>query len=360
MQDPLFSRPWFRAKFFKLLANKLPAPTHPSGSVPPAPRRILVLLPVLLGDYLVSTPLLAGIRKARPKAEIAVMVTHVSQRLASVDPNVDRVLVYHKLPKWFGSIISIIRYRPDVIVFPKGHPATTESIIMALTRAKVRIGLHHPHHDPLLTHIVEHDWENEHRTEALIRLLEPFGVDTAYVSRRLTIGEDEESEAWAEHILEKETEARPLITINVSASRASRRWTLEGWRSLIQQLLQDKPAARFYVLGTPEDQEMCMALATEFPEVHTVATRSLLDAVAIIARSSFLITNDTGIVQAAAARGISMVVLYNGDHEVAIRFAPQSVVHKLLLAPRKQTVAAIPAEKVLNATKALMKELGVS
>ncbi len=358
MTDRPLSRPWFRAKGFALYA-RLAISRKDDVSADPIPRdvkRILVLAPVLRGDYLVATPLFAALKEARPNAEIAVLVKSPGRELAAHDPNVDRVLIYESLPKWFASMQEVYWYHPDVVVLPKGHPAFTESLLMMVSRARYRVGLSHPHHNPLLTHPIEHDWDNEHRTVAYVRLLKPFGADPASASRRLHIGSIPEAERWAGRIWAS-NEGNPLFSVNLSASRESRMWTLDAWRDLITELIEYRPHARFIVLSMPIDRPMCDTLASEFEAVTTVPTRSLLEAVALTARTDMLITVDTGIVQAAAARGVPMVVLYNGDHEVYLRFAPQSVPHRAILAPRNEPVAVIKPTDVSHEVVHLLAEL---
>ncbi len=358
MNDRPLSRPWFRAKGFALFAKLVSSHNGNtrSRSIPGDVKRILVLSPVLRGDYLVTTPLIAALKQARPNAQIAVLVKKSGQELAETDPNVDRVILYRSLPGWFASIRDIFIYHPDVVVLPKGHPAFTESLLMAVSRARFRVGLSHPHHDPLLTHSVAHDWEYEHRTVAYVRLLKPFGVDPATVSRRLHIGTLPDVEHWAERI-RAPLEGNPLFSINLSASRESRMWTLDMWRKLISNLAKDRPDSAFIVLGMPSERPQCEALASEFESVSTIPTLSLMEAVAITARTDMLITVDTGIVQAAAARGVPMVVLYNGDHEVYLRFAPESVPHRAVLAPRNEPVASIKADEVSREVIHLLAEL---
>lgn len=356
MNDRKFSRPWWRARGFALFARIAHSQHGQNEEIPSDLKRILVLAPVMKGDYLVATPLISGLKNAFPKAELAVLVKSPGIELAQRDPYVDRVMVYRNLPFWIKSVIEIIRYKPDVIVFPKGHPATTESLVMLLSRARYRVGLSHPHHDVLLTHPVQHDWEHEHRTEAYVRLLGPFGIDPNEASRRLHIGTIPEAEQWAQRIWAS-SEGTPLFSLNLSATRASRRWTLDAWRKLIKELLEYRPEARFLAISAPDQRAECEALTREFTSVTTVPTGSLLEAVALVVRTDMLITVDTGIVQAAAARGIPMVVLYNGDHEVYLRFAPQSVQHRAVLAPHGEPVAKILPSEVSHEVMHLLAEL---
>ena len=360
MNDPFLSRPWWRSLLFRLLARLIHGKGVSQERVPSAIRRILVLVPVKRGDYLVSTPLLAGLTKARPRAEIAVVVTRPGFDLANADPHVDRVFLYNKLPKWFVSMVQIIRYKPDVVLLPKGHPATTESMILLLTRARFRIGLSHPHHNGLLTHAITHDWENEHRTEAFVRLLQPFGVDPNSVNRRIHVGISPRAEAWAEQVLGPAPRGVPFIAINLSAGTASREWTTNNFRNLLRELSEVLPEAKFLLISIPPERFLCEQLVREFSNAQTQSTRTLIEASALIAQCDLLVTPDTGIVQIAAARDVPMVVLYNGDHEVYLHFSPQSVPHRAVLAPRGQPVASIEAAEVVHEVMHLLTELKLS
>jgi len=359
--DPLFSRPWWRARLFSLLARLFRAPSRSRSQVPGSVKRILVLLPVKRGDYLVATPLLAGLTRARPRSEIAVVVTKPGLDLAKADPHVDRVFLYHKLPKWFYSIWRILRYRPDVVLMPKGHPATTESMILLLTRAPFRIGLSHPHHNVLLTHTIEHDWANEHRTESLVRLLQPFGLDPNFVKRRIHVGISPRAEEWAAQTLGNAPRGVPFVAVNLSAGGASsREWTLNGYRSMMRELREVLLEVRFMLLSAPQDRFLCDQLAHEIEYAFTVETHSLLEASAMLAQADLLITPDTGIVQIAAARDVPMVVLYNGDHENYTRFGPQSVPHRAVLAQIGLPISTIAATEVTHEVMHLLKELKLS
>ncbi len=358
MSDPIFTRAWFRQELFRLASLFPRIRQRNLGQVPYSVNRILILAPVLRGDFLIMTPLIVAIAHARPRAELAVVVTKPSYEIAQCDPLIRKVFLYAKLPGWFSSIVEIIHYHPEVVVLPKGHPAFTESLLLVLTRAPYRIGLSHPHHDLLLTHAIPHDWDQEHRSEAFSRLMTPFSIDPSAISRRLHIGRNPAAEYWAENqmTIVKDKKAL-LVSLNLSASQPSRKWTLENWKNLLEQLGKQFENIQILAISSPLDVLMCSNLAESFPFVHAFQTKSFMEAVALIARTCLLITVDTGIVQAAAARNIPMVVLYNGDHEVYTRFAPQSVPHRAILAGRGLPVASIQPDTVFNEVLILIHEI---
>jgi ADP-heptose:LPS heptosyltransferase len=355
MSDRVFSRPWWRALGFRLFGALARPHKNRWAPLPTRPARILVLLPVLRGDYLVATPLLAALRSARPRAEITVLVTQPSYDLAVVDPCVDRVILYEKLPWWPRSVYQLLRARPTITVLPKGHPAFTESLLLLLSRAPYRVGLSHPHHDALLTHPVPHNWAREHRTEAFARLLQPFGLEPSEVGRRMHVGRDPNAERRAEQVIEDSGAFH--VAVNLSAGTPSRIWPPERWRELIGRLAGEWPEARFHLLGAPAEQSEAARIAGEVEAAEVHRTNTVLEAAALIARCRMLITSDTGIVHISAAREVPQVILYNGDHQVYTRFHPQSIPIRALLAPKGRPVRDIDTGEVLQAALGLRREL---
>lgn len=360
MNDPLFSRPWWRAFGFRLFGAVAKPHRNRWSPLPAHPKRILVLLPVLRGDYLIATPLLEALSHARPQAIIAVCVTSASFDLSVVDPYVDHVILYEKLPYWPRSVWEIIRYHPDIVVFPKGHPATTESLLMVLSGAPYRVGLSHPHHDALLTHPITHDWENEHRTEAFARLVQPFGMDPSGVTRRLHVGVDPNAESWAEKVFSNLPPMRPRVAVNISAGQPSRVWPPEMWGQVVQKLSEALPEAGFIYISSPGDVPVCKELVERNKRAFSFPTNSLLEAAAVVARCTALITVDTGTVQIGVARNVPQVVLYSGDHSEYTHFAPESVRNRCILAPLGSRITSITPDMVVENALSLLQEISSS
>ncbi len=344
---------------FGMLAKLFPRRRNVTPPVPTHPQRILVLAPVLRGDYIILSPLIASLRGMFPSSIIGVVVTEPSSELARVDPNVDEVLFYWKLPRWFQSMRRIARFKPDVVVNPKGHPAFTETLLLAATRAPVRIGLDYPGHTIFLTHPVPHQNDREHRVTATLRLLAPFGAEPGNVSKRLHIGRSSDAEERAERVFRRLGAGEPWISVNLSAGSSTRLWRFEKWGELISQAHRLIPGARFMVLGSVRERRLCAELARRFEYAFTVPTGGFLEAAALAARTRLLVSPDTGIVHAAAARGVPVVVLYNGDRINYVRFGPSSITHRAVFAPAGEDVSAIETRQVLNAVTELLAELGM-
>lgn len=357
MADRFLSRQWWRNILFKLLANLSSTKKRDLPEIPTDPNRIMILAPVLRGDYLMITPLIRCLRQKFPTTKIAVVVTKPSLDVASIDPIVDEVFLYKKLPGWFASIIKIIKYKPEIVFLPKTHPAFTESMLMALSRAPIRIGLEHPGHNVQLTHIVKHNDQVDHRVHTILNLVSPLGLNPKDINHDIYIGIDPNSEKMARDSSSKLNIGDQLISINLSASNPRRLWTVDKWSKLITQLKIAEPGISIILLSAPAEIDQCTEIAQKFDFVHIIRTKSFMDATAVIARTEMLISPDTGIVHAAIARKIPVTVLYNGDHEVYDRFYPLSVPFRAILAEKGKDVASLEVLEVFRASLDLYSEI---
>ncbi len=354
MADRIFSRPWWRKVIFGLLARLSSKRGADAGVIEDAPKRIMILAPLLLGDYLMLTPLIRALSETFPNARIAAVVIKTSYALAKVDPYATDVLLYAKLPGWFGSMARIFRFKPDAVILPKPHPAFTESILTFFSGSTYRIGLNHPGHNAFLTHSAPHKDGREHRIDTIVRLLEPFGIDLDGVDRTMHIGIDDESEKRAIQFFRNSDPDVSWISINLSASNPTRLWSWDKWDELLKKLHRARPGLRTLVLSAPAERERCIELARNYNFVETVATKSLLEAIALMKRTKLLLSPDTGAVHAAVASGLPVVVLFNSDEITYTRFAPRFVPHEVVIASAGKDVKDIGVEDVFEKVNELL------
>ncbi|MEZ4871174.1 MAG: glycosyltransferase family 9 protein [Bdellovibrionales bacterium] len=97
-----------------------------------------------------------------------------------------------------------------------------------------------------------------------------------------------------------------FIALAPSAAWEMKRWPVEHWKDLIQQL----PQKQFVLLGGPGD-EFCAEIAAEAPDrVTNLAGRcSWLESCSVIKKSQALVSGDTGIMHLADLLGIKTFAL---------------------------------------------------
>lgn len=84
------------------------------------PQRILVVRNDKLGDFMLSWPALAALRRALPKAQIALLVPAYTEPLARICPYADQVLVDPKIPGAWRSGVTLAQllkpHRFDAVI----------------------------------------------------------------------------------------------------------------------------------------------------------------------------------------------------------------------------------------------------
>ncbi|HEX5042685.1 MAG TPA: glycosyltransferase family 9 protein [Candidatus Polarisedimenticolaceae bacterium] len=118
------------------LVQVLPRPDRGVvGQAPPDVRRVLVVPPPRLGDLVLALPALAALRRAYPRAWIAVVATPLAAPLARLSPVIDQVLVH---ADGIGDFDPLVRgFRPTVLL----AQAPTLALAFAARRAKVPLSV---------------------------------------------------------------------------------------------------------------------------------------------------------------------------------------------------------------------------
>jgi len=106
--------------------------------------KILLVQLSFLGDMILSTPVVAGLKKIHPNASLTVMTTPLAAALVENDPLVDRVITFDKRgrEKSIGGMVEKAKrlksegfYRVYSL-----HRSYRTSILLALTGIPVRVG----------------------------------------------------------------------------------------------------------------------------------------------------------------------------------------------------------------------------
>lgn len=279
-------------------------------SAMPRKTRVFIRLPNWLGDVVMALPLLRAIRTSRPDAEITLIAKSSFLPLLESWSVADRL---EPLPKhglgYFLHFWKLRRRYPDFyLLFTNSVRGDLEAFF---TRCRQRFGLVRPgRRRPLLTHRyavpADFDEGQHHQLELWENSLRAFGLsgplNQTPIAPRLA----------------------PLASATIgliagSENNPEKRWPVEHWRTLLQQLLQAQPTTEFVLLGTANDQPITAAIANGLDpaRIHDLAGRTNLPAYVEKLRSCrLLITNDTGGMHLANALGIPLVALFGPTNPV--------------------------------------------
>ncbi len=168
-------------------------------------------------------------------------------------------------------------------------------------------------------------------------------------------------------------EGERLVGINPSAHWPAKRWTSEGWRSVVETF-SARDGMRALILGTHEDLGLARALAEGLGDRCIVAAGQfgLTGLVAAIGELDLLISPDSAPVHIACGVGVPVVALFGPTHP-SLGFGPLGVPSRALTEDlpcspcslhgelpcrygHRACMTAMGPEAVITAAEALLEE----
>jgi heptosyltransferase-2 len=265
-------------------------------------KKILVLQTAFLGDLILTTPVISGLRSRYPNSEIELLTTPDGARLFTHDQRLNRVLIYDKRGKGGGirgliRILKEVRNREyDLAVVP--HRSLRSSLIPLIGRIPFRIGFDRSAGWFLFNMAIPYG-EKEHEVVRNLRLISPLDPHFNDLQPDLHISENDET--WTDQFLLKGgiDPGKSFISVAPGSIWATKRWTKSGYADLVSKILKDYPVV---LIGGNDDVSLAYEIIASSQMTVAINGSVLLSAVglttpiqsaAIIRRSSALVSNDS-------------------------------------------------------------------
>lgn len=273
------------------------------GQLEPTPSVVLVRLRSL-GDSVLATPAFALLRRAVPKATVHVVMDGRIAEVLEAQPDIDGVLALESDSGIWGKIDLLRRVRalrPTLCV--DMHGGSTASWLAALSGARWRVGCAH----------FRHSWAYNVR---IPRAQEVLGrgstqkVHTAehHAATMIHLGAPrEEIPATRLGPLPLPDESRYAV-IHAGAAYETKRWSLEHFRLVAQEIERSHALRPVFVLG-PGDT----GLAGELSEFDVREALQLSELKSLLAGAQLFVGNDSGPAHVAAAFGVPTVVIFGSS-----------------------------------------------
>jgi ADP-heptose:LPS heptosyltransferase len=329
------------------------------------PKRILLLRLERIGDLLMTLDAIAAVRRLAPEAEIDLVVGSWNESLARLIAGVTRVrtldapwlaregeglqlaaLVRHAGEQWAPRNYDIaINFEGDV----RSH------VLMARSRAPVRVGFDMAGGGPLLSHRVSFDparhtaWNALRIVETAAPLLagrDATGEVPAEPARRPTLAPPEPHlERVRERLRDPALDSRPLIGLNAGGGRAVKQWPPERFGAAVGRLAAETGAV-VVLTGAAGDRALVeaarAAVPAHVPVVDLVGEADLVLLAAWLSRCRIVVTGDTGPMHLAAAVGTPVVAVFGPSDER--RYAPLVEPHRIVA--RRADLPCAPCNQI--------------
>jgi len=293
-------------------------------------RNVLIIRADGLGDLVMTTPLLAKLRRIFPNSRITLLAACASRELVEVMPVFDRVF-YFDLPwffkgqkRWLRKLFKFAsemrNERFDLAIDVRGD--FRNNILMYFLGARYRLGFRTTGCDFLLTHVVSLP-VNSHMgmaCTALMKYLNPN--DDGEDNLKLWIT-DEDRDFSARLLqangVDPAKKDRPIVTIHPGAKWDGRKWSPENYARIADWLI-DRYGAVVVLAGSAGDVDFVRRIASSMKSkpIEAVGTTSLRQLLALCEKSDLFLGVDSGPVHMAAAMGTKVFALFGPARREAV------------------------------------------
>jgi len=335
---------------------------------PEVVRRVLVRAPNWVGDAVMSLPVLAGLKRLFPLAEITVLAAPRVAPLFAAQPGVTEIIRYPSgRGKW--QVLWELRGRFDVAL---ALPNSMESALgLWLVGVPSRVGYNTDARRLFLKEAVSgrEALAGLHTVFYLLGLLKALGGVATFTPPTLYL-EPEEEAMGAQILSEADLSGQgPWVGLSPGAAYGpAKRWPAARFAALGRELQQEF-GARLVLLGGDEERPVADEVKEQLqgPVVDLVGRISLRQALGVLSQLNLLVTNDSGLMHVAAALSVPLVALFGStDPGATGPFTSRATVirHPLPCSPCfKRTceagytcLTAISVDEVVAAARSWLKD----
>lgn len=326
---------WGCAVFFiyRLLCHMMP--TYPPGI---NIRRVVLIQPCCIGDVVLATAALSGLRRAYPRARITFAVGSWSLPAVAGHPHYDQLMdlgpgaLPLRSPGSFRRFIELLRTGDfDLAVSLVRSPLM--SAALAFSGIPHRVGLDSGGRGFGYTVRVPLDPAAvRHEAEIYLDTLRALGHSTE--GCRAYVPVQQRARETVRHLLERRGIDGPFIVINPAGGEnpgmhmPAKRWPQQHFAALAGAL-EAETGAQIILVAGPDDGPLLEAVAQRLPQRPQVfrGELSFTEIAALAADALLYVGNDTGLTHMAAAAGArTAMIMGPSDPARYAPFAPDSIV----------------------------------
>ena len=277
-----------------------------------APRPVLVVPYVWIGDFVRSHSVVRLLRQQDPRRQVDMVSSSLCAPLADYMPGVRRAIVAD-LPRrrlgmplqWdLAAKLRADHYDQALIMSRKWKAA----LAPFLAGIPLRTGFFGEARIGLLNDIRTGERKLPRMIDQMGALALPKGtaLPTEWPPPELKVP-PEELDAWRAR-QGPATENRPVVTLAPGAVGAGKAWPPGHYAALARALAEDGVA--IWVLGGPNESRIAWEIAAAGPHVRDLTSNDLRNAILALAAADASVTNDSGLMHVSAAIGTPTIAIF--------------------------------------------------
>ncbi len=289
-----------------------------------SPQRLLIVMPTWLGDCVMAGPTLRALRRLFEQAHISALIKANVRPVLEGCPWIDRMLTIRPRRQGRSDLrrrgpLRLARRlaagRFDAVVLLPNSFRT--AMMVSLAGIPRRIGYDRDGRGFMLTDRLlpprdQHGFTPIPAIDYYLGIARYLGAEHPDPAMELFISAQEQREAEQLLIRAKLAGAKPLVLLNVGASKLEKCWPHQMFAQLSDHLVKVHHAS-VALTGSPREIGILAAVQRQArtPPVNLASFGLTLSSLkAVIRSASLLVTNDTGPRHLAAAAGTPVVTLF--------------------------------------------------
>ncbi|MCX6168298.1 MAG: glycosyltransferase family 9 protein [Ignavibacteriales bacterium] len=313
----------FRKIVSQILEKFLAVPELSNKSIGDPQRILIIRQHNQFGDLLASVSLFRAIKETFPDSHLTLIASPENYYAVVKNEFIDELFIYDRKkfinPSYISKVKNILHNNYDLALVPVTVAVSITSCILAgFSKAKIKIGPNSLNGDKnnlafVFNYKIDMDWSkcpDAHVSDFILDLVRPFGIKTKNYNSSISFDDFDrnESDKFLNSFLPEEHNI--LIGFHVGAGKEQNRWSLKKYVELIK-LIQSNHKLKFYFTGSSADSEELSYMKKHFDDsCGYYLNKSIPQLAALISKSDYFITNDTGVMHVAGATTTPQISIF--------------------------------------------------
>jgi ADP-heptose:LPS heptosyltransferase len=273
-------------------------------------KSILIINPGALGDYIAATSAIVEVRKAYPKAHIAMLATDYFKNVAPEGSIIDELINsdFYKSVKGTIKLIAILRKRKFDIVINLRWSSERELLVTAFSGAKIRIGMNKGLLSFLYSHSSKSRMNEEHEFVKKLAIVRLLGIST--IDPNPFIYSNNDAEDYINYFFESiRISSKDTILISPFASNLMKSWP-QGKFEETAKLIISELGLNVVVSFGPADKAKAEAFVSNVGlGCYLSPNTNISQLVSLVKACKLCLCNNSGVMNIAMATKTPCVVV---------------------------------------------------
>jgi len=327
-------------------------------------KKILIYRADAIGDYILTTPLINILKSNLPNAEIHFLVSPRNYHLAAENGNINKLYVYDgKFGSFFKLIPKISKEKYDLVfTFMIYKTSKVGTMLNVLTgKNTVKAAISHKEREKEYSVYFNILYTVLRNTCSLVELqarmvCDIIGADMETQQIMLDLPVSKENDEFAEEYL-RNNQISNFAIYNVSAGRDYNQWSYKKNRDFLSEVNRNFPYLKIVIIASKTEKETAEKLIRSVSgQLFLYPTEADLSRiVALIEKSSLVISPDTAIVHIGAAKSKPILAFYSSKTSFLKEWEPYRVPYEMIISESQQPIESIPVSKAVAGLKKLIQ-----